>query len=276
MTELDQSYLTDRSDSTVTVQTTGTVIRPPLFIASAFADESRWQFTSDGLRVAAVDAVNVGMFDIEIPASAFDQYDVDGSEIGFKHKDLRKSLNMARHGAGTQDPVRVDVQDGQATVAVERAFNETDVDHRQTFLTLDTDTIRQTPTLPGLDLPNHATLDTKAFKQVADGLNGRSATAVGGEDRLVFREIRDGEEANRTSYTEFDAKASIAEPDAASLMNDGYLQNVADAIYRAHIDTVTLRWGDKFPVKFEFERQIEEKTVLDGTIMVAPRIKSDD
>lgn len=274
MTELNQSYLTDRSESTVTVQTTGTVIRPVVFIASAFVDEARWQFEEDGLRVTANDPANVALFDVKIPASAFGRYDVDGSEVGLAHADLRRTLNMARHGEGTRDPVRIDVQDGQATVSVERAFNDTDVDHRQTFFTLETDSIRETPDLPDLDLPNSAAVDTKAFKQVVDAIADDMDYEIRGEDGLVFRAVSQAD-TDRASYTAFDSDGAVENPDATSVLGSHYLGDIADVLHRAHIDAVTVEWSEQVPVVFEFERRIDEDLVLDGSIMVAPKIKSE-
>lgn len=274
--KLDQTFLTKRDSAQITVETTGAVLRPPLFLVSSMADEAKWRFDEAGVRVKVVDPANVGLVSIEIPANAFDVYDVDGSEtVGFRHKALRKSMNLARHSPGSSDAVRVDAKDGQATVSVEREFGDTGVDHRQTFTTINPDSVREEPNLPGVELPNSVVVGTRALNEVVSSMRGRNGIRIGGGSGKLYLADEPDAETDRLSASKLDGEASIDDTEADSIVSMDYLENVTSALYRSHIGEVEVRWGDEFPVRFIFESDIDGDTVMTGEMMIAPRIRSE-
>lgn len=275
MSDLNQSFLTERDSANITVESTGAVLRPALFIVSSMADEAKWRFEEDGVSVKVVDPTNVSLVAFEIPASAFDVYDIDeAATVGFNHKHLRKSMAMARHSSGSEDPIRIDTKQGQATVTVDREYGDTDVDHRQTFTTIDPDSVRQEPNLPEIELPNSAVVDTRALYEVISSLDARVGVRVGGSRESLRLADEPDPEAKRLSRTELSAEVHIDDPDAVSIVSSDYIDDVADALYRAHINTVEVRWGDEFPVRFLFERELDGEPVMSGEMMIAPRIES--
>lgn len=55
-----------------------------------------------------------------------------------------------------------------------------------------------------------------------------------------------------------------------------YVVDFANDLAGDKVDGVTIRFGDEFPARFDFERTAEETTLYEGTYFIAPRIKSGD
>jgi hypothetical protein len=54
-----------------------------------------------------------------------------------------------------------------------------------------------------------------------------------------------------------------------------YVRDYAKAVKKAKVDTLTLAWGDEYPVFMQYERTDSEDNVMyEGQMVVAPRIKA--
>lgn len=272
--------LGEPSGDSVSIDTSGRVIRPALALPAALANEGRVHIGEDGVRMQLVDPANVGLIHMQIYPAAFDAYALDAADditVGVDLDALTSGLTNARKGRRTDDPVSLDIDDTRITIQIEREYNQTTVRYGDELLTIDPDSIREEPDLPDLDLPATAgAIDVSAFADAIEHI----AT---GDDHMTVRE-RDGDllltgGSDEDSPSPYSSAVEIAdvvdcpEDDApVARYSIDYVKDMASALKTGLIDEVTLTWGDEYPYLLDFERREDDTVLYDGQYMLAPRI----
>lgn len=264
-------------DGHVSIETSGRVIRPFLAPATKLVDEMRIHLSSDGIQVNVVDPANVAMAEIHAHPAAFESFSVDdGMMVGTNLNRLTDILEKARLGSSTDDPVHLDIDGGHIVAEIEREYANTTVRFADEMLTIDPDSLLEDPDIPDLDVPNTATLDVSAFADAVDHLDESM-------DAIAIRPARDGLRFSGHNDDDDDERSAVLFEHAIegdfdevmSVLSSDYLVDVAHGIEEAKVDEVTVRWGDHFPVFFDFERTKDEDTLYEGTAAIAPRIADD-
>ena len=274
------------SGDSVSISTSGRVIRPALALPDAIVDEAKLHYDGDGLHLTQVDPANVAMCDLDVHAAAFDDYALDASDellVGVNVTKLTSNLSHARLGKRTDDPVELDFDETRTIIEVSRDYDSATVHYADEQLNIDPDAIREEPDLPDLDLSATADVDLDAF---VDAINHFK----GGNDHVDLR-CRDGSfimtgdgnddsPVDWSSAVEFEDVASIGDsPDhdqAAAKYTLDYVHPIAKALKDAKVDNISITWGHDFPVLIDFERTEDDQTLYEGTYMVAPRIGGAD
>jgi proliferating cell nuclear antigen len=274
--------LGDLESDVAHIETEGRVIRPALGLLSALVDECRLQVSPDGLSVTAVDPANVALVDLTIHARAFESFSVAESfRTGLVLDSLESSLRQARKGARTSDPVSLDVSAGRTVVEVEREYSEATVTYADEVLGIDPNSIREEPTVPGLELPATATVPMQALADGVSYISGVTDHVLVSRDGDALRLAADGDEDTsgpfRAVVSVSDAVDCPEEQDPGSWLSLDYVADAVNALDQGLVDGVTMDWGENFPVRFAFERTDADGTLLyEGEYMISPRVKDGD
>lgn len=276
--------------TTVTLETSGDLLRRIDAVLNTLVDECKIRLSrSDGLQVRAVDPANVGMFEVEVPTSGFETFDLDYDEVvvGLPRKRLSSIARYARKGGNSNDdhgdPVTVvwNEETRRFYVHVERD----DLNRYSSFAAIDPNSIRQEPDLPALNLPWETDLNSKTLRDVTRTLGTDDLEHV----QIAAEDLSNGVSGDTTAgvrlYAEDDTREEVFRPNAtatwvgdgdasevASLYSLDYLRDMAAGLHATKPDSVKVEFGDEFPVKIHYS---ESEFGLSGTFMLAPRIKSD-
>lgn len=276
-----QSLIGSPSGDRARIQTEGRVIRPFTALVNATVDEARLWFTDGGLSITAVDSANVALVDIDLPASAFDEYDLDAEVVaGWNIDTIRSHLSDARMGKRTSDPVELVVDASHTRVSIEREYADTTVEQTTEQLTIDPDAIREDPDNPELEYDCEVTVDRQAFTDTIDHVGSITdhVKLTVRDEQLVASAARTDNDSEPVEAAEavFDTPVSYLGDDPhsepTSVFTGGYIEDFADGLVAGKIDEVTLRWGDELPLKVVFERHSDDGLVYEGEYMMAPRI----
>ena len=230
----------------------------------ALVDECKVRLTDDSLTIRAVDPANVGMVDIELDASAFESYNVEGDLlIGINLDRLTDVLSMGSSGEF--------VSLGLDEEARKLEMEITELSY--TMSLIDPDTIRQEPDIPDLELPARIVL---AGDDLSHGI--KAADLVSEHIRLVVDEqakefhIKAEGDTDDIDLTLGDDEllAANVDDDANSLFSLEYLKDMSTPM--GSDTSVALLVGTEFPMKMRYSLQNGHVEVVN---MLAPRISSE-
>lgn len=268
----------DLGGEPVEIETSGRVIRPAINYVSTVVDEAKLRFDADGLHVRAVDPANVHALRLDVHPEAFDAYEFGGERlIGADVSKLARSLSNARKR--NDDPVTLTIGDATIRVTTEREYDETTVEMHDEILTLDPDSVRETPEFPDLDTPNGAEIQPRAWSDAIEHLSNefKAIKITGhGDDLELIAEDTDGTGSAATTFRD---AAEISEPDAVSVLSTDYLTDAAEAVRKGYADDVRIKWGDELPYRLQFTRYADddgETVAIDGEFLQAPRVSGGD
>lgn len=227
----------------------------------ALIEEAAFKFSPEGVRMRAMDPSHVAMIDFELPARAFDEYEVGQPVVlGIALTELNRMLARAR----PEDEFTLELDEERNRLALTFKGKFT----RRLSLPL-IDVSETEPTEPEIEFTAVATL---AAETVQDGL--RDAEVVGDTVRFELDEsgFRMSSESDRGS-TELelkkeDARLELKEP-ARAMFTVKYLSDVIKAA-RSN-DPLTLKLGMDLPIRVEFP--VEDKGRL--CLLLAPRIEAE-
>lgn len=251
----------------------GATIRPARqlikqVLSGASNTEYRLDVTEGGLRVRSVDASNVIMVDMTLPAQQFTSYDVDSTTLGIPDKQFGKALQHARYGAQTSDVLFVEGNGTEFTTTVERPISGTEVMFSERMQLLDPDSIRDEPDIPELDFDAKAELPANTLTEVLKRMDTTSKSApiefrFGSGGLLIGQENTEDERAARI--------ACDIDGTSESLFSTDYIERIQKALRVGRADSVVLKNSPDFPLEVQFERE----NTYSGTIMLSPRVRSD-
>jgi len=259
-------------DPTVEIETSGTVLKPFADVLGKFLKEARIYCTEDGLSVTATDAANVVLVDMQIPASTFDDYDVtEDTAIGVHISALRGCIRRAR--MGTDDTLTLSVSPDELRATVRRD----DMVTTDATRTIDPDSIREDPNLP--EIREHEDYDYGStdfdIDRFAEGVSHvLDATEYVGFGTQDGQFIMESETDTTTSGVRFED----IEPDNDfhAVFSGDYMADIVTACKKTRADDATVWCSDEAPLFVEVDREIDDTLALDMSLMLAPRISSND
>ena len=217
---------------------------------SAIVDECKLHATEDGLEICAVDPANVAMARVELDKKAFEAFDTTGVTLGVNLERVEDVLSMA------DDELALELVDDTHKLRIESDGLE------YTLALIDSDSIRQEPDIPDLDLPATFVLE-----------GGSISRGIKAAD-LVAKHITVAADGDTDDVTETLAGDRVTNADVGesceSMFSLDYLKDISKPIGSSA--SVTLRFGDEFPLKMRYYGADGPLTV---TNMLAPRIQSD-
>jgi proliferating cell nuclear antigen len=275
-------FFAEPSGESVEITTSGRAIRPLVAIPATLADEAKLSFDADGLYSRLVDPANVGLCEISATPAAFEEYILTGEEltVGTNLDTLQSALSDARLGTRTDDPVALDVDATRTLVEIEREYETTTLSKTDEMLNLDPEAVRPWPDPPELTLSYEASLDVQAFVDAVAYVGTDHVRVMERDGRLLFGGKRGPDEDGSEFETLVDL-GDVAEPTrdeptegASSIFSMSYLSDLATGLKQGKVTSLTVRWGDEFPLFLEFERRTGDELLYEGQYMLAPRVES--
>lgn len=234
--------------------------------AHAIVDECKLRVDDHGLSITAVDPANVAMIDLHGTHQLIES--LDASESMTLGVDLGRLLDAIGLFDGIVD---IECDDHGDRVHV------TDGRLEATVATIDTDSIRDEPDLPDLDLAGDVLLEAGELATVI-----KAASVVAPEEWITFTAHDGGvrfEAAGDLDDITLDLEAGIDEsileydaPDGehVTMIDLGYLEDIAKPL-PSDVKT-RIRWGDEFPLKVHY---VIGDGIATVEYMIAPRIEAD-
>ena len=284
MASAQTRFFETASGAAVEIETSGRTIRPLLSIPAALVDEAELTFDAEGIYTAAVDPANVAMVELQAHPAAFEQYDIYGDEdltVGANLNGYQDALSDARLGKRTDDPVSLDIDGTRLLAETEREYEHTTLSKTEERLNIHPDSVRQRPDMLNLELPYRAEVDVLALTDAISYLPTDYARFSERHGDLVLAAERDSEE-DGSDYATVIKLDDVAEPaiedyeeGAASLLSMDYLGDIGAGLDDGKVTSVTVRWGQEFPLFLEFERREDKELLYEGRYMLAPRVGGD-
>lgn len=230
-------------------------------ILSALVDEARFNFEQDKLTVKVVDPSHVAMIKMEVDAAAFESWEVDETALGLELDKISKLVQLANTG----DLIIVNYND-----AVGKAeFQVGEIE--RTIRPLDRNNIPN-PNVP--EFPTAASISLSGAKfaralKAADQVGDLVTFSV---DQNRFNIHVSGEsDAVNVSYEEGELQDLSCDNPVMSQYSLQYLLPLAKRI-ESNVETVTVRFGDKHPLRLEFEFA---EGGADVVYFLAPRVEGE-
>lgn len=264
--------LVSTEDSSINIETSADVIKPVFGFGSKLADEMKIHFKPEGVSYEVVDATNVAMIGLDVPAKAFDTYDVEETVLGVNLKTTMGALRAGRQR--NSDTISLSVDGDRLKTVVQRDYDGTHMDLQNEVRLIDPDSIRGEPEIPDLGLPAEATIPGKLFEDVTDQVDTYSEHILIGSDGndLVFD--GSGVEENTRAVVTGEVENEDSE-DVESMFSLDYLKNDAVKAFKAiGADELTVKFGQEFPVRFEFTTELNGAEVT-GSWFQAPHIQKE-
>ncbi len=227
---------------------------------SVLVDEARFRISPEGIAVRAVDPANVAMVSFDLPASAFDGFEADDSEIGMDLTKVTDILSVV----DKNETILMELDDLSQKLLIQAGGLS------YTISLLDPSTIRAEPKIPQLELPAEVVLNgmdlrraVKAAEKISDHM------LLGVEGDVFFMEAEGDTDRVRLEMPR-DQLIDLKPGDARSLFSLDYLSDIAKPASKSN--EVALSLGLDFPVKINFSIPNSDGEVK---YLLAPRIESD-
>ena len=301
-----QQSAADTDHPTVEIETHGRIARSFIELCDTVAGDGgvRLHVSGDGLQAVWVGQANVcmGSARIDLDDSLDSIAGVDASDGGFvagvQPRVLADRLAFARKTVGGElgDPVTLRIEDGDPSpdsmlrgrtrITIRRTDGPATLTRESTVRNVDPDSVRSQPP-PNIKLLWSAHIQPETFATIVDAIDGTDANHV----RLRPGELLDDksralvcEAESESGDDEFRVTGVVARREgtgtnesddetAGSLLSLDYLTEIADALTSAKMDTLTIGFRDKHPIRLRYSRA---EWGLSGEFWVAPRITSDD
>ncbi len=227
---------------------------------SVLVDEARFRISPEGIAVRAVDPANVAMVSFDLPASAFDEFEADDSEIGMDLSKVTDILSVI----DKKENIMMELDEMSQKILLKIGGLS------YTISLLDPSTIRAEPKIPQLDLPAKVVLngmDLRKAVRAAEKISDHMILGV--ENDLFYMEAEGDTDSVRLNMTR-DQLIDLKPGDARSLFSLDYLSDIAKPASKSN--EVTLLLGQDFPLMINFAIPNSDGKV---GYLLAPRIESD-
>jgi len=224
-------------------------------------EEARLDFNEHDLDIRVVDPSHVAMIKMTIQSAAFETWDVDEKSLGLELAKMRDLLSLGNSG----DLIELQHDESEGRIHI----NMGKID--RVVRPLDHSTV-QPPNVPELELPASVTLSgedlsraLRAARQVGDLVNislsdsGLEINVIGGDTDSVS-----------VTYSKDEVHELKCDGPVRSQYSLTYLLPLSKLM--SVIDRVTLRFGENFPLKVEYEFADGAGEVV---YFLAPRIEGD-
>lgn len=228
---------------------------------SVVVEEARLDFAENDMEIRVVDPSHVAMIRMKVDSAAFESWEVDETSLGLELVKMRDLLSLGN--AGDLIEMKHDEAEGRINLSMGK------ID--RVIRPLDHSTVSP-PNVPDLELPASVTLSgedlsraLRAARQVGDLVNislseeGLTINVTGGDTDSVS-----------VMYTKDEVQELKCDGAVRSQYSLTYLLPISKLM--SVVDSVTLRFGDNFPLKIEYEFA---NGAADVTYFLAPRIEGD-
>lgn len=240
----------------------GGVIKEFVGTLRAIVDEAKITVSPDGLHARAVDPANVAMYDVELATGAFESFDASEGVLGMNLERFEEVLKLAKK----DDLVQLSFN----TTTYKLVIHIDGVEF--TMALIDSDSIRNEPEIPNMDLPISFTIGeaqisrgVKAADMVSDHIRFRCDET----EQAVFIEA-EGDTDDVSFELAADDLVALTASDGRSLFSLDYVKDISKQFPKN--TEIEMTFGTDFPMMIEYGFADGECNVL---AMLAPRIESD-
>ncbi|MCD6237083.1 MAG: proliferating cell nuclear antigen (pcna) [Thermoplasmata archaeon] len=236
------------------------IVKAIIDITSHLVNEAKFNITPKGLSLRAVDPAHVAMVDLNLKASAFEEYKADEMELGIDLDKLGGILKLA--GSGDSISLEYDENSNKLTIKIGNLIRKMGV--------LDTAGMPD-PKVPNLNLPARLTLKASELFQGV-----RASEAISDHVALTattdaFELFAEGDTDTVNLKLPKDLLVDIEVPEKCkSLFSIDYFSNMVKPVKGD--EPITIYLGNDNPIKMEFDFAEKNGHV---TYLLAPRIESE-
>ncbi len=239
------------------------LLKDSLQSVSNIITEGVFQVSEDGIELVAADPAMVAMVDFTIETGAFDSFECEEPQkLGVNIENLYSILRRA----GSDDKLVLGVNEDESKLTLTME-NQSTRNFSLALLNLDEDDI---PSTDDLEFTVTANLATGSLSNaIGDAAVVGDAVSISADgDELVLTAEGDSSNAATHIGTGSDGMNELeADGPVASMFSLDYLNKMMKASKMT--ETVTVRLGDDFPMRMEFE--VPDKVSL--SYILAPRIE---
>lgn len=260
---------------TMRVETNGQMAHAIHDALASIDSEAVFAFDPEGFTVEMVDPANVASVRLDVPADAFDGFDVtDEYTFGVNLSLWHKSLRFARKGRGKKVGDGVAIEYDPEVEKYTTFTGNDDVERETQLYAIDPDSMRPAEGVPwDIDLSGEARVDPGDFRATvgAAGDIGDSVRVSAEGDSLKL--VTEGDVSKDTVRFNDAVVYGTGDSDAeaGSLLSLDYLDAFADAVC-SNVTRLVVEWGNEFPLSISFQN---EETGFSGAYFQAPRVRAD-
>ena len=236
------------------------IIKGIIDVTSPLVNEAKFNITSKGLSLRAVDPAHVAMVDLEIKNTAFEEYKADDMELGIDLDKLSGIMRLASSG----DIVSLEY-DEKSNRLIVRIGNLV----RRMGL-IDTAGMPDSK-VPNLDLPAQAIVKASELSKgvrASEAVSDHLALSV---DKDAFELFAEGDTDTVNLKLPKDLLIKLNSPGKfKSLFSIDYFSNMIKPVKSE--DPITISIGNDNPIRVDFDIADKNGHV---TYLLAPRIESD-
>jgi len=236
------------------------VLRELIAVVGTLVEEVKFNITSEGLALRAVDPAHVAMVELVLKAGAFEELKATSGEIGVDIEKFREILKLAR--AGSSIKLQHDEEKNKLVVALDNLTRRMSL--------VDTAGMSD-PKVPNVNLPAKVTIKAEELGQ---GI--RASESISDHIALIitpdfFELSAEGESDSVSLKLPKDLLESLEAKDTVkSLFSLDYFANMIKSVGSA--PSIALNLGTDYPVRIEFDIAGGEGHVK---YLLAPRIEND-
>lgn len=232
-------------------------LRPCVSAMAAIVDEAVFKVNPQGMMSNAVDPANAALLSIDMPETAFIEYDVTEAEFGIDLNRFVEIIGMAEK----DDEIELGIDDDTHQMTISMSGLS------YTMSLLDPSSMRKSTQVPELDLPAQITLSGSAFKRMvkAAGMVGDNMM-VGVDGDTPFMEA-DGDTEKVHLDVTGDDLIGLKPADVSTLYSLDYLSDMSKGI--GATSEITIDLGRDLPMVLDFSPYPR----CDVTYVLAPRIE---
>jgi proliferating cell nuclear antigen len=238
----------------------GDVLKEMIKVVSTLVDEVKWNITTDGIDLKAVDPAHVAMVDLTLRKDAFEDLEASDCELGIDIDKMKEVLSLAKAG----DIIDMD-HDEEHNKLVVRIENIT-----RNMSLVDTMGMSD-PKMPQLNLPATIKLAAAELNQgikASESISNHIAL-VANTEGFELSSQGDTDSVSLKLRKDLLLSLEVTEP-VRSLFSLDYFSNMVRSVPSSGV--VTLAIGQDYPAKMHFEIAEGNGNV---TYLLAPRIEND-
>ncbi|HEB37085.1 MAG TPA: proliferating cell nuclear antigen (pcna) [Thermoplasmatales archaeon] len=236
------------------------IVKAIIDITSHLVNEAKFNITPKGLSLRAVDPAHVAMVDLNLKASAFEEYKADEMELGIDLDKLGGILKLA--GSGDSISLEYDENSNKLTIKIGNLIRKMGV--------LDTAGMPD-PKVPNLNLPARLTLKASELFQGVRASEAISDHVALTATKDAFELFAEGDTDTVNLKLPKDLLVDMEVPEKCkSLFSIDYFSNMVKPVKGD--EPITIYLGNDNPIKMEFDFAEKNGHV---TYLLAPRIESE-
>ncbi len=238
----------------------GDVLKEMIKVISTLVDEVKWNITTDGIDLKAVDPAHVAMVDLTLKKDAFEELEASDCELGIDIDKMKEVLSLAK--AGDIIDMFHDEEHNKLVVRIENITRNMSL----------VDTMGMSdPKMPQLNLPATIKLAAAELNQgikASESISNHIAL-VANTEGFELSSQGDTDSVSLKLRKDLLLSLEVSEP-VRSLFSLDYFSNMIRSVPSAGV--VTLAIGQDYPAKMHFEIAEGNGNV---TYLLAPRIEND-